>query len=280
MLKRFALEHLNYTEDDIANWDIKAWNTVFHNSPWYKSTASDIDWRKRVQLQGIVQKYITHSISSTINLPKETTKEEIADIYIEAWKYGNKGQTIYRDGCREGVLNKIDSPKTIGDRQAPKRPKVLEANYYQVKVKGEQFIILIGLLEGKPYEVFAFRPLKPVNIEEHSGIITKKGKMCYSFDSEHIQISNLELANSNIEEKAATLYASMLLRHGIDIKHIVKIVKKVNDNIISFSSALCRILSKYIIDKSVKESCPNCGGTLVREGGCIRCLDCDYSKCL
>lgn len=280
-LKRWAIETMNYSESEVNEWSLGVWKEVWKESPYYGSTAPEIDWRQRVKLQGVVQKYITHSISSTVNLAKETTEEEIADIYIEAWKQGLKGITIYRDGCREGVLTKVEKPKTIEGRQAPKRPKVLEADYYQVKVKKEQFIVLVGLLEGKPYEVFAFRPLNPVNIPSHKGTITKVSKMHYSFDSEHINISNLELANTNIEENAATLYSSMLLRHGVDINYIIKTARKVNDNISSFSSAMCRILAKYISNEEIKgEVCPDCGGTLVREGGCIHCKDCGYSKCL
>ena len=280
-LKRWAIETLNYSESEVNEWNLGVWKEVWKESPYYGSTAPEIDWRQRVKLQGVVQKYITHSISSTVNLDRETTEEEIADIYIEAWKQGLKGITIYRDGCREGVLTQVEKPKTIEGRQAPKRPKVLEADYYQVKVKKEQFIVLVGLLEGKPYEVFAFRPLNPVNIPAHKGTITKVSKMHYSFDSEHINISNLELANTNIEENAATLYSSMLLRHGVDINYIIKTARKVNDNISSFSSAMCRILAKYIPNGEVKgEVCPDCGGTLVREGGCIHCKDCGYSKCL
>lgn len=280
-LKRWAIETMNYSESEVNEWSLGVWKEVWKESPYYGSTAPEIDWRQRVKLQGVVQKYITHSISSTVNLAKETTEEEIADIYIEAWKQGLKGITIYRDGCREGVLTQVEKPKTIEGRQAPKRPKVLEADYYQVKVKKEQFIVLVGLLEGKPYEVFAFRPLNPVNIPSHKGTITKVSKMHYSFDSEHINISNLELANTNIEENAATLYSSMLLRHGVDINYIIKTARKVNDNISSFSSAMCRILAKYIPNDEVKgEVCPDCGGTLVREGGCIHCKDCGYSKCL
>ena len=280
-LKKWAIETLNYSESEVNEWSLGVWKEVWKESPYYGSTAPEIDWRQRVKLQGVVQKYITHSISSTVNLDRETTEEEIADIYIEAWKQGLKGITIYRDGCREGILTQVEKPKTIEGRQAPKRPKVLEADYYQVKVKKEQFIVLVGLLEGKPYEVFAFRPLNPVNIPAHKGTITKVSKMHYSFDSEHINISNLELANTNIEENAATLYSSMLLRHGVDINYIIKTARKVNDNISSFSSAMCRILAKYIPNGEVKgEVCPDCGGTLVREGGCIHCKDCGYSKCL
>lgn len=280
-LERWAIETMNYSESEVNEWSLGVWKEVWKESPYYGSTAPEIDWRQRVKLQGVVQKYITHSISSTVNLAKETTEEEIADIYIEAWKQGLKGITIYRDGCREGVLTQVEKPKTIEGRQAPKRPKELEADYYQVKSKGEQFIVLVGLLNGKPYEIFAFRPLSSVNAPQHKGVITKISKMHYSFTSEHMKLENLQKANINIEEQAATLYSSMLLRHGVDIKYIIKTAKKVNDNIGSFSSAMCRVLSKYISKEEIKgEVCPDCGGTLVREGGCIHCKDCGYSKCL
>lgn len=284
-LKRWAIETMNYTmnysESEVNEWSLGIWEEVWKESPYYGSTAPEIDWRQRVKLQGVVQKYITHSISSTVNLAKETTEEEIADIYIEAWKQGLKGITIYRDGCREGVLTQVEKPKTIEGRQAPKRPKELEADAYLIKAKGEQFIILVGMLESKPYEVFAFRPRNPISFKPHKGVITKVSKMHYSFTSDVFHIDNLELANENVEENAATLYSSMLLRHGVDIKYIVKTAKKVNDNITSFSSAMCRVLSKYIPNEEIKgEVCPDCGGTLVREGGCIHCKDCGYSKCL
>lgn len=280
-LKRWAVTTLNYSEEEVNDWSVGVWHEVWKESPYYGSTAPEIDWRQRVKLQGVVQKYITHSISSTVNLAKETTEEEIADIYIESWKQGLKGITIYRDGCREGVLTKVEKPTTITDRQAPKRPKELEADAYLIKAKGEQFIILVGMLDGKPYEIFAFRPRNPISFKPHKGIITKVSKMHYSFTSDIFHIDNLELANENVEENAATLYSSMLLRHGVNIKYIVKTAKKVNDNISSFSSAMCRVLSKYIPNEEIKgEVCPDCGGTLVREGGCIHCKDCGYSKCL
>lgn len=280
-LKKWAVTTLNYSEEEVNDWSVGVWHEVWKESPYYGSTAPEIDWRQRVKLQGVVQKYITHSISSTVNLAKETTEEEIADIYIESWKQGLKGITIYRDGCREGVLTKVEKPTTITDRQAPKRPKELEADAYLIKAKGEQFIILVGMLDGKPYEIFAFRPRNPISFKPHKGIITKVSKMHYSFTSDIFHIDNLELANENVEENAATLYSSMLLRHGVNIKYIVKTAKKVNDNISSFSSAMCRVLSKYIPNEEIKgEVCPDCGGTLVREGGCIHCKDCGYSKCL
>lgn len=279
-LKKWAIETLNYSESEVNEWSLGVWKEVWKESPYYGSTAPEIDWRQRVKLQGVVQKYITHSISSTVNLAKETTEEEIADIYIEAWKQGLKGITIYRDGCREGVLTQVEKPKTIEGRQAPKRPKELEADAYLIKAKGEQFIILVGMSESKPYEVFAFRPRNPISFKPHKGVITKVSKMHYSFTSDVFHIDNLELANENVEENAATLYSSMLLRHGVDIKYIVKTAKKVNDNISSFSSAMCRVLSKYIPNEEIKgEVCPDCGSTLIRENGCVHCSSCGWSRC-
>lgn len=231
--------------------------------------------------------YIVNGIIShnTVNLDNKTTEEEIANIYIEAWKEGLKGITIYRDGCREGVLtgisnenNKMDSiPSTL----APKRPKELEADYYQVKVKGEQFIVVVGLMDGKPYEIFAFRPTEMmINFPNHKGKIIKVKKAKYSFESDKLYIPDLKVLTTDIEERAATLYSSMLLRHGVDIEFIIKTAKKVNDNIVSFSSAMCRILSKYVKSSEVKgEVCPECGGKLVRDGGCIHCQDCGWSRC-
>ena len=253
----------------------------YKDSPWYDSTASEINWKDRIKIQAVIQNYITHAISSTLNLNSNVTEKEVSDIYFEAWKKGLKGITIYRDGSRSGILNSVKEKSTEPERQAKKRPKVLEADYYQVKSKGIQYIVLIGLLNNKPYEVFTFRPLVNVDIKPHKGTITKLKKGQYSYDSEFIHIDNLELSTDNIEEKACSLYTSMLLRHNADIKFIIKTAKKVNENITSFSSAMCRVLSKYVELEELKgEVCPECGGKLIREAGCVKCLDCDYSKCL
>lgn len=247
--------------------------------PDYFITAAQINPIDRIKMQGTIQKYIDNSISSTINLPKEATIEDVYKIYINAWKYGLKGVTVYRSGCkREGILT-VDKPTDIQNTVAPKRPKELEADFYLVKSKGQQFIVLVGLLNNKPYEIFAFRPNMSISVDNHKGTIIKKSKMHYSFKSQFVEIGDLQLRNEDTEEKAATLYASMLLRHGIDIKYIIKTAKKVNDNITSFSSAMCRVLSKYIPKETLKDKCPDCGGELIREGGCIHCKNCGYSKC-
>lgn len=248
--------------------------------PDYFVTSSEINSIDRIKVQAALQKYIDASISSTINLPKEATIEEVHDIYIAAWKHNLKGVTVYRSGCkREGILTIESSDNDIPVTTPVKRPKDLEADFYTVKSKGKQYIVLVGLLNNKPYEVFAFEPNIRIGAEPHKGIITKKSKMHYSFKSDFLQITELELANENVEERAATLYASMLLRHGVDIKYIIKTARKVNDNISSFSSAMCRVLAKYMPTEASGEKCPECGAEIINEGGCKHCASCGYSRC-
>lgn len=251
------------------------------NLPECFVTSANIDPISRVKVQAVLQKYTDASISSTVNLPKEATTEDVYTIYMEAWKHGLKGITIYRSGCkREGILTVAPTkPDEIPLTKAPKRPKDLEADFYTVVSKGKQYIVLVGLLNGKPYEIFAFEPNVKLSAAPHKGVITKKSKMHYSYKSALLQITDLELANENVEERAATLYASMLLRHGVDIKYIIKTAKKVNTNITSFSSAMCRILAKYIPAEITGEKCPDCGGDIINEGGCKHCKDCGWSKC-
>ena len=142
--------------------------------------------------------------ASTINLPKEATVEDVYNIYFNAWKYGLKGVTVYRSGClREGILtveNEKKEDNTFKDVKAPKRPKELKADLHLVKARGQQFIVLVGILNNRPYEVWAFRPNMTVKLEPHSGIITKKAKKKYSFKSDLIEIADLQLKNEDIEE--------------------------------------------------------------------------------
>lgn len=245
----------------------------------YFVESKDINPLDRIKVQAELQKYIDASISSTINLPKEATVDDVYNIYLEAWKHKLKGVTIYRQGCnREGILV-TEKPQEIHTTGAPKRPKVLDADCYNIKVKGEQFIVIVGLFNGKPYEIFAVRPTNPMKFPDHKGTITKLGKMHYKFKSKEFMLDNIQNLSESSEEKAATLYSSMLLRHGVDIKYIIKTAKKLNTNISSFSSAMCRILSKYIVKEVTGDKCPNCGGNIINEGGCKHCDSCEYSKC-
>ena len=278
---------ITYPGENVKDWKLDKWQEVFEKSPWFGSTSPEINWEKRVEMQGIVQKYITHAISSTVNLPNDVTEDEVSRIYMTAWKTGNKGQTIYRDGSRDGILvaaeEKRKDEKFRSYVEAPKRPKVLPADFYTTKVKGELFYVMVGLYLDKPYEIFVFKPDLGENEKppkQHRGEITKIKRGVYTFKSDLLTIENISKDLSPIEY-TVVLFSSMLLRTGANIKYVIKTAQKAKDGINGFTSALVRILSKYSPEELLKgEVCPECGGTLIREGGCIRCRDCDYSKCL
>ena len=239
--------------------------------------SSSIDYNTRIAIQGALQSACDTAISSTINLPASTKVSTIEDIYIKAWEAGLKGVTVYVDGSRDAILS-TTKPINMSEANAPKRPKNLDADCYKVTVKGEKFIVCVGLYKNKPYEIFVFRLLRDMDVTDHIGTITKKGKGNYSFKSRQLAIDNLLNTDITVEEKAATLYSSLLLRHGVSIKYIIKTAKKVNSNIASFSSAMCRVLAKYI-EPDIHGKCPECGSDLVHEGGCIHCSQCSYSRC-
>ena len=262
--------------DEVHDYDDG--DDILPKLPDYFVESKDIAPIDRIKMQAVLQKYTDASISSTINLPNEATVNDVYNIYVEAWKHGLKGVTIYRAGCnREGILT-VKKPEKMMSTAAPKRPETLPCDIHKVKVKGESFIVCVGLYDEKPYEVFVFKLKHNVPLSDNNGTITKKSKGVYSLDSSELKIANLLNTDISVEEEAATLYSSMLLRHGINIKYIIKTAKKVNDNITSFSSAMCRVLAKYV-PVTTEGKCPECGADLVHEGGCIHCSQCSYSKC-
>ena len=250
-------------------------------SPWYQNTAPEVDWNIRLKIQSIVQLYTTHSISSTLNLPNSVTEKDIDLIYRTAYKYGLKGVTVYRDGCRSGILVKDPIPtNTFLQHNAPKRPKSLESELHIVKVKKVKYAVIVGFLEKKPYEVFAFE-LGDQDIQPQKGSIVKIKRGYYNFEGETgLLIEGIHLASDRVEERASSIYISMLLRHGAPIEYVIETMKKVSENIASFTSAVCRVLMKYCHKEVSSEVCPECGGTLLREAGCKKCNNCGYSLCL
>lgn len=272
--------------DDFDNLSEKDWEILYRKSPWYGACAQDIDWKKRVELQGIVQhNLVTHSISSTVNLPNNVTEHEVSDIYINAWKNSLKGITVYRDGSREGIMIKKEQKKEDDKFEsyvnAPKRPKTLPADFYVTRVKGESFFVMVGLYHEKPYEIFVYKVKEneKSSYNQHRGEITKIKKGVYKFKSDVLEIDNIN-DQLNTEELATALYSSMLMRTGANLKYIIKTAQKVDDNISSFTAAMTRILRKYLKDEVIEnETCPDCGGRIVRENGCIKCIDCGWSKC-
>ena len=283
-LKKWAEANMPEFIDKFNELSEKEWQEIYEQSPWNGSCAQDIDWIKRVELQGIVQRYlITHSISSTVNLPNTVTEQEVSDIYMSAWKNGLKGITVYRDGSREGIMiakeQKKEDDKFESYVSAPKRPKTLPADFYSTRVKGETFYVMVGLYKEKPYEIFVYKSETNKSIPQHVGTITKIRKGVYTFKSDNIVIENIS-SKLTTEELATALYSSMLMRTGANLKYIVKTAQKVDDNIASFTSAMVRIIRKYLKEEIIEgEVCPDCGGKLIRENGCIHCIDCGWSRC-
>ena len=251
---------------------------LFENSPWYNSTANDIDWIKRVEIQSIIQKYITHSISSTINLPNNVSEEEVSKIYLESWKKGLKGITVYRDGSRSGVLVSTENKgrDEFDYIDAVKRPRVLEAEAYATKVGGVSHSVVIGLFHGKPYEIFID---SSENRLSGSGELIKKSKGSYFFKQGDITLDIS--SNMTDEQSAITRLVSTSLRHGADIKFIVEQINKCDGDLFSFTKGLARVLKKYIPDGAKSTvTCQDCGSeNVIFEEGCNSCKDCGSSKC-
>lgn len=269
---------------------VEEYKTITDNTelPSCFISAEQINFKNRIKMQSVLQKYIDASISSTLNLSEDVSVEHVYNIYLEGWKNGLKGCTIWRDNCKRAAILTKEQPKNeednkfVGDNDAEKRPKELEADFYTIKHKGIQYTIAVGILRGRPYEIFAYENnIKVNNLPDHKGVITKIGKNHYSFSSEHVVIDNLVQAASRQEERWITLTTSSQLRHREPLKCIIKTLKKMDDTITSFPNALSRVLSKYLPKQKekMKETCPECQGELVREGGCIQCKSCGWSKC-
>ncbi|MFI5150891.1 MAG: adenosylcobalamin-dependent ribonucleoside-diphosphate reductase [Bacteroidia bacterium] len=295
----------SWQEFTVYHHKLKAWmdvtgETDLTKSPYYRSTASEIDWYKRIELQALVQKYTTHSISSTINLAADTPVEQVGDIYLEAWKQGLKGITVYRDGSRSGVLvateKKKDKLNSIVETEPPKRPRVLEAEVLRFMNHNEKWIAVVGILDGKPYEVFTGRAEESFilpNWVDKGWVIKDKneeGKKRYDFqflDKEGYRVTIEGLSRSfNKEYWNYAKLISGVLRHGMPLPHVVNLVGNLNlysDNINTWKTGIERSLRKFIPDgtKPVDHKCTECGDHdgLVYEEGCLKCKSCGASKC-
>ena len=269
---------LNCSEEELQK--------IYEQSPYYKATSNDVDYIEKVKMQGRIQKWIDHSISVTVNMPEDITEKTVSNVYMEAWKNGCKGVTVYREGSRAGVLVSTKEKKKDTDKfkpvQAFKRPQNVPCDIHIVKSKGEPYVVMVGILDGYPYETFAFKTSSSTKFPE-KGILSKRKTGWYDLLSEDKKIIHAENLSSIFEipdEENVTRLVSGWLRSRGDIKYIVDILNKSKGDITTFSKVLARVLKKYIKDgEKSSEKCPNCGDTLVFEEGCLNCKSCGHSKC-
>jgi len=275
------------SEDEIINLTKVEADEWIRKSPYHGTTANDVDWVKKVEMQGRVQKHIDHSISVTVNLPKDISVDVVNDVYMTAWKSGCKGITAYRDECRTGVLNttsKKDKQVGIVHSDAPKRPKSLYCDVYHTVAKGEQWTVFVGIMNEFPYEVFAVKGKYGKHKDVGEMVKIKSGH--YNFVNGGVE-DNITETNTD-EEVAITRLISTSLRHGAKIDFVVEQLEKAEGSIVSFSKAIARQLKKYIdttrAEKLIKDNpldCPNDGDDCQIEyaESCLICKTCGTSKC-
>ncbi len=277
------------------------------HSPYYKATANDVDWLKKVQMQGKIQKWVDHSISVTINLPNDVPEELVGNLYEEAWRVGCKGVTVYRDGSRSGVLVAVDNKKddkkdekTICypyTEEALVRPKELDCDILRFQNAKDKWIAFVGLKDGRPYEIFTGLAdddegiLLPKSVTEGRIIKTldENGNKRYDF-----QFKNKRGYKTTVEglshkfDKEFWNYAKLIsgvLRYGMPIDQVIKLVSGLqldSESINTWIAGVARALKKYIPDGTeiAGQACPSCGQkTLVYQEGCLTCQSCGYSKC-
>lgn len=282
-----------YTQDEI--------NKIIEASPYYKATSNDVDWLSKVEMQGAIQKWVDHSISVTINIPNDATEELVNQLYIKAWEVGCKGVTVYRDGSRSGVLiasdeKKEESQELHSSAFPTKRPQTLKADVVRFQNNKEKWIAFVGLIDGKPYEIFTGLAddeegiLLPRWVNE--GLIIKNrdenGDSRYDF-----QFTNLRGYKTTIEGLSHKFkpefwnYAKLIsgtLRHGMPIENVVELINRMeldSESINNWKAGVARALKRYIADGThASGSCSSCGSDQVMyQEGCLTCKNCGSSKC-
>lgn len=273
---------------------------LIQDSPYYKAASNDVDWIQKVRMQGRVQKWVDHSISVTINLPADVSEELVGNLYVEAWRSGCKGCTVYREGSRSGVLISIDKKKK--DEAANNRPfdlvrpTELEADVVRFQNNREKWIAFIGLQDGRPYEIFTGLA------DDEEGLLIPKsvehGKIIKAIDEDGNKRYDFQFRNKRgykttvegLSEKFDPEYwnyaklISGVLRYGMPIDKVLKLVSSLqldSESINTWKNGVERALKKYIPSgtKATGQNCPKCGETLIYQEGCLRCPSCGYSKC-
>lgn len=256
--------------------------------------ANDIAPKDHVLMQAEMQKFVDSSISKTINMPQTSSINDVREVYELAYKSGCKGITVYRDGSRDQQVLTVSNIKTMDSLRpdkivynlAPKRPKVLPAEIHHCNIKGVPWIVIVGLLDGYPYELFAGE-LNDLFIPKtcRIGTITKAKSNTYSLNVQigksDVEIKDIANILMNSEQKALTRMISLALRHGCHYEFIVGQLEKASGEITDFSAAVNRVLKKYIktFMYAKTQICTECGGEIAFVEGCSKCLGCGASKC-
>ena len=280
----------NISEEELNEW-LKA-------SPYYKATANDIDWVAKVKMQGAIQKWVDHSISVTVNLPNEVTEELVADVYRTAWESGCKGITVYRDGCRDGVLLDVKdkgAEKKCSSEQTIRRPESIPADIVRFKNGKEDWIAFVGKQDDRPYEIFtgkieedAMYIPKTINHGHILKVTEANGSKRYDFQyQDRYGYVNTIGGISRLFDEEFWNYAKLIsgvLRYGMPIDKVVQLVDGLHldsETINTWKNGVERALKQYIKDGTRgKGRCPQCGQeNMAYQNGCLTCMACGYSKC-
>jgi ribonucleoside-diphosphate reductase alpha chain len=295
------LEVNGYDTSEVENYSFEQIDELVKKSPYYGATSNDVDWVAKVKMQGKIQKWIDHSISVTVNLPNDISKEVVGKVYQTAWESGCKGVTVYRDGSRSGVLVSADDKKKKEEtksNEVQKRPRVLEADVVRFNNNNEKWIAFVGLLDGVPYEVFTGKVdedtlIFPKSVERGRIIKVKDENNKSRYDFQYIDKHGYENTLgglSRLFDKEYWNYAKLIsgvLRYRMPIENVINLVSSLvldNDSINSWKAGVERALKKYIQDGTKAKTgtiCPECGkeDTMEYKEGCLTCNSCGYSKC-
>ena len=302
-----------YNVEEVMHYDDEKLKELIAQSPYHKATANDINWVNKVKMQGSMQKWVDHSISVTVNIPKETTEELVSQIYMTAWECGCKGMTIYRDGSRDGVLVAKEEKKSekkpeekkpeadLGIRpndiklnSAPQRPKELECDVVRFQNNYEKWIAFVGKLHDQPYEIFlgnADEIFLPPFVEKGKIIKEKNKGEATRYDFQYLDKGGYPVTIQGLSRmfnKEYWNYAKLIsgiLRHGMPINYVIELIQNLTveeENINTWKNGIVRALKKYVPDglKLVGKVCPECGqSTLIYQDGCMLCTNCGHSKC-
>jgi ribonucleoside-diphosphate reductase alpha chain len=282
-----------WLEYEVFHHNVREYLQMFNTDtpPGFFVESGDIDWTKRVEIQAVIQRSIDHSISSTINLPKGTDPSVVAEIYMKGWKRGLKGITVYVDGSRSGVLVEKGKER-FPHHTAPRRPLELPCNIHHTTIQGEKWVIMVGLMDGKPYEVMGgLSNLIEIPRAQAEGALVKHPRKTMNAiydlqigtNGDTVIVKDLVKAFDNPNHSAFTRMISLALRTGANIQYVVEQLQKDRDaDLFSFAKGVSRVLKGYIINgaNASEKVCSECKAEgLVYMEGCVTCKACGYAKC-